>query len=85
MRVFIYAGFCSCQEDTTTKIFRIQASEKPNKLSYALWDNVITRDLNALTICYRIKIFFYRPEVTVFSFIGKEKMKIRTGNMIDCF
>ncbi|KAK8378891.1 hypothetical protein O3P69_009551 [Scylla paramamosain] len=40
----------------------------------------VPRALTDITVCYRVKIFYYRPEVTVFSYINENGDKIRTDH-----
>lgn len=57
----------------------MQESLAPSTLSYARWKGSIPVPVQELTICYRVKIYHYRPEVIVFSYINTRNEKIRTG------
>ncbi|XP_063600616.1 uncharacterized protein LOC134776794 [Penaeus indicus] len=61
-------------------VLLLQQSQLPNKESFAIWDGSLQESLSAFTLCYRIKIFYYRPEVTVFSYIDQQFQKIRTDH-----
>lgn len=71
--------------NTRSKVISLQESFTPDTSSYARWRGNITAPLTDATICYRIKIFYYRPEVIVFSYINTKGDKIRTGNKIVAF
>ncbi|XP_069974758.1 uncharacterized protein [Penaeus vannamei] len=58
----------------------LQQSQLPNIKSFAVWDGNLQKSLSAFTLCYRIKIYYYRPEVTVFSYIDTQFKKIRTDH-----
>lgn len=68
--------------NTRSKVISLQESFMPDTSSYARWRGNITAPITDATICYRIKIFYYRPEVIVFSYINTKGDKIRTGNKI---
>lgn len=65
-----------------SKVISLQESFMPDTSSYARWLGNITGPLTEATICYRVRIFYYRPEVVVFSYINTKGDKIRTGNKI---
>ncbi|XP_068246271.1 uncharacterized protein [Palaemon carinicauda] len=74
--------FPTAQLDLTEKkrVILLQESLLKNTQSYALWDGKITETMSALTLCYRVKIFYYRPEVIVFSYIDENSLKLRTDH-----
>lgn len=60
------------------KVVSLQESFIPDISTFARWQGGVPRPLTEVTICYRLKIFYYRPEVTVFSYFGPNG-EIRTG------
>ncbi|KAK3875259.1 hypothetical protein Pcinc_019858 [Petrolisthes cinctipes] len=64
----------------SSEVLKMQESLTPSIMSYARWKGTIPRPLKEITICYRIKIYHYRPEVVVFSYINTKNENIRTDH-----
>lgn len=62
-----------------SKVIYLQESFIPQLSSFARWRGKVPRPITAVTVCYRLKIFYYRPIVTVFSYIDEKGRKFQTG------
>lgn len=62
-----------------SKVIYLQESFIPQSSSFAKWRGKVPRPITAVTVCYRVKIFYYRPIVTVFSYIDEKGRKFQTG------
>nr|XP_045595897.1 uncharacterized protein LOC123756697 isoform X1 [Procambarus clarkii] len=62
------------------KVVKLQESMVANTGSFAKWTGHIPGPVTAVTICYRVKMYYYRPDVTVFSYINTNNTKIRTDH-----
>ncbi|XP_037789280.1 C-reactive protein 3.3-like [Penaeus monodon] len=52
----------------------------PSAASYGILKSSIREDLNAFTLCYRIKPYFFRPEVIVLSYVVAKDDIFRTDH-----
>lgn len=65
--------------DVPQKVMEFQHLQSPNPHSFAVLEGSIGVDLKAFTLCYRIKPYFFRPEVIVISYVMNKNDILRTG------
>ncbi|XP_071521221.1 uncharacterized protein [Panulirus ornatus] len=68
------------EDPEVSRVMVLQESLVPNTRSFARWEGTVSQPLASLTLCYRLKIYHYRPEVTLFSYINNKSEKIRTDH-----
>lgn len=79
----VFTGNLGQVVGTSSNVSFIQSSGRPNLDSYMLWQGQMATNLKAITVCYRIKVYFFRSSVTVFSFTDNRGLKIKIGQNLE--
>ncbi|KAF2368337.1 Pentraxin-related [Trinorchestia longiramus] len=82
--LLLLAGTAACRAQTsankTIQVYFLQQSQLPDVTSFMKWSGRFPSTLTAMSICYRIKVHFFRSEVTVFSLMDADGRDMRTDH-----